>query len=215
VARTRAQEITDFVSFPLRAILPFKEEQRWGLSSRELERFDYAAREVIGHCLDVGCGRHNRFVNQYLGGNGKGIDVYKYEGLTEDHLLEDPTRFPFPDGAFDSVTFIASLNHVPRHLRDAELAEAYRCLRQGGNIIVTMGHPLAELLVHKVVWLHGRLFDGRYDMDSERGMVEGEEYYLTDEEICDRLHRAGFRHTQRKRFATQWGLNHLFVAWKS
>jgi hypothetical protein len=52
-------------------------------------------------------------------------------------------------------------------------------------------------------------------MDTERGMGEEEEYYLTDAEIRGRLLRAGFTKIQKKFFATQWFLNHLFVGWKS
>lgn len=211
--RSKGQSLRDFVTFPLRALLLF-EEDGFGLSSLRTERFDYVAREVIGYCLDVGCGRHNLFITEHLMGHGKGIDVFEYEGLGSENIVRDMTHLPFDDGSFDSVTFIANLNHVPRSLRDAELAEAYRCLRDGGNVIVTMGNALAEVLVHKVVALHDRVFGTRHDMDSERGMQEGEEHYLRDGEITSRLVRAGFRDVTRKLFSTQWGLNHLFVGWK-
>jgi hypothetical protein len=122
--RSTAQRILDFVSFPARAFILFHSD-KWGLSSLKSERFEYVSKEVEGFSLDVGCGRHNRFVNEYLHGNGKGIDV-----------------------------------------------------------------------------------------DSERGMGEEEEYYLTDTEITERLVRAGFKRIRKKYFWTQWGLNHLFVGWK-
>lgn len=211
--RPTPQKILDFFTFPLRALTLFHED-RWGLSSLASERFDYVAREVAGYCLDVGCGRHNRFVREFLDGNGKGIDLFPYEGLTAENMVEDLAVFPYPQQAFDSVTFIASINHTPAPKRDSELAEAHRVLKPGGNIIVTMGNPLAEILVHKVVWAHDRLFRTNHDMDSERGMVEGEEYYLTDAEILTRLGRAGFGRITKKYFWTQWGLNHLFVGWK-
>jgi SAM-dependent methyltransferase len=148
--RATTQRTTDFVTFPLRAVTLFHVD-RFGLSSLASERFDYVAREVTGYCLDVGCGRHNRFVTEYLGGNGEGIDVFAYEGLSDDNVVSDLTHFPYDDNLFDSVTFIANLNHVPKPDRDPELAEAFRVLKPGGNIIVTTGHPVAEILVHKVV----------------------------------------------------------------
>ncbi len=212
--RTCIQACKDFISFPLRAVTLF-EDDKWGLTSLASERFDYVAREVRGYCLDVGCGRNNKFINEVLNGNGKGIDVFRYEGLTDENYVEDITHFPFDDESFDSVTFIANINHVPEPVRDAELAEAFRCLRRGGNIIVTMGHPLAEVLVHKVVAVYDRIFKTNHDMDSERGMEEGEEYFLRDSEIVERLIRAGFTNIHRKLFITQWGLNHLFVGWKT
>lgn len=211
--RSRAQKILDFLTFPLRALTLF-EDDRWGLSSLRTERFDYCAAEVRGRCLDVGCGRHNLFVERFLGGAGRGIDVHPYEGLDASHLIDPAGRFPFEDASFDTVTFIASLNHVPRPQRDLELQEAFRCLKPGGNILVTMGVPWAEILVHRVVAAYDRLFGTHHDMDNERGMEAEEDYYLTAAEIIERLQAAGFHQIRRKRFWTQWGLNSLFIGWK-
>ena len=201
------------MSFPVRSVTLFHDD-RWGLSSLATERFDYVRREVQGYCLDVGCGRHNCFVTEHLGGNGVGIDVFPYDGLRKHQVLRDLSRFPFEDGRFDSVTFIANLNHVPEPLRDVELPEAYRCLRPGGNVIVTMGNPLAEVLVHKVVAAYDRLLGTRYDVDGERGMEDAEDYYLRDREIRDRLTKAGFTDLRVIRFWTQFGLNRLYSMWK-
>ena len=184
------------------------------MSSLASERFDYVAKEVRGYCLDVGCGRGNRFVAEYLDGKGRGIDVFPYEGLEDENVVSDLSRFPYADGVFESVTFIANINHVPEPLRDVELREAYRVLKPKGNVIVTMGNPLAEIAVHKVVHLYDHLLKTNYDMDSERGMHEDEDFYLTDTEIIGRLTRAGFSEIKKKYFLTQWGFNHLFVGWK-
>ncbi len=211
--RKNLQKAMDFITFPLRALTLFHQD-RWRLSSLASERFDYVAREVAGHCLDVGCGYHNRFVKEWLGGNGKGIDVFQYDGLSKEDIVEDMTHFPFSDASFLSVTFIANLNHVPKSDRDIELMEAHRCLKPGGNIIVTMGNPVAELLVHGVVAFYDRYLGTKVDMDTERGMEEEEAYYLTDSEITERLDRAGFENLKKRYFLTQWGLNHLWVGWK-
>jgi len=211
--RNTAQKIKDFVTFPLRAFTLFHED-RWGLSSLASERFDYCAVEVIGHCLDVGCGYGNRFIKEYLNGNGKGIDLFPYDGLTEENVVPDLTHFPFIDGSFDSVTFIANINHAPEYQRDDELAEAWRVLKPGGNIILTMGLPIVELIVHRVVWFYDRFLGTRVDMDSERGMEAGEAYFLSEDEIRARLARVGFKLVTRKPFVTQWGMNRLYVGWK-
>ncbi|UCC31079.1 MAG: class I SAM-dependent methyltransferase [Phycisphaerales bacterium] len=213
VLRTRKQKIKDFLTFPLRAVALF-EFDRWGLTSLRSERFDYAAPEVRGHCLDVGCGRHDLFIAKYCRRHGKGIDVYPYEGLTEAHLVEDITHFPFDDASFDTVTFIASINHVPRSKRDIELAEAYRCLRDGGNIVLTMGKPVAELAAHLAIYTYDKLFGTNHDVDMERGMEDGETYFVTEREIRRRLTSAGFVDIGRKLFWTQWGLNRLYIGWK-
>jgi SAM-dependent methyltransferase len=211
--RSRAQRALDFVTFPFRA-LSLIEDDRWGLSSLATERYDYCSREVLGYCLDVGCGKNNRFVVEFLNGNGVGIDVYPYEGLTEEHLVDDLSTFSYDDESFDSITFIANLSHIPESQRDQEFSEAYRVLKPGGNIIATMGNPLAEILTHKVVWFYDKVFKTSFDMDSQRGMSEEESYYLLDPEIYERFTRAGFKRIRKKFFLTQWGLNHLFVGWK-
>jgi len=169
---------------------------------------------VRGYCLDVGCGKKNRFISEFLNGHGKGIDVFPYEELPRENLVEDITHFPFPSNHFESVTFIASINHIPRSMRDLELVEAYRCLKLGGNIIVTMGHPVAEILVHGVLHWYDHFLGTHYDKDSERGMHPEEAYFLTDSEIVERLIRSGFKNISKKHFWTQWGLNHMFIGWK-
>ncbi len=68
--RKKIQKIKDFLTFPIRAFTLFIND-KWGLLSLASERFDYVANEVIGYCLDVDCGRNNRFINEFLAGNGK------------------------------------------------------------------------------------------------------------------------------------------------
>ncbi len=211
--RSGKQKIVDFFTFPLRAITLFYTD-KWGLSCQATERYDYASQEVRGYCLDVGCGPNNRFIKEFLNNNGIGIDVYKYDGLEDENIIKDMSHLPYKNNIFDSVTFLANINHVPKDRRDSELSEAYRVLKSSGNIVITMGNPLAETVVHKVIALHDRIFKSKQDVDSERGMEEGEEYYLTDTEIKNRLTKAGFSNIKKRFFVTQWGLNHLFTAFK-
>lgn len=211
--RSPIQKVKDFITFPLRAVSLFVND-KWGLSSLKSERFDYVAREVKGYCLDVGCGRGNRFVKECLNGRGVGIDVFEYEGLTPENVVEDITHFPFADSSFDSVTLIANFHHIPKSLRDLELAETYRCLKPKGNIIVTVVNPVAGILVHKLVELYSHIFKIKIDEDCDRGMHEEESYYVTHSEVVQRLQKAKFQNLTKKYFLTQWGLNHLVVGWK-
>ena len=214
INRSSLQRFKDFLFFPIRAVTLF-EVDKWGLSSLATERFDYVSRHVKGYCLDVGCGKNNLFIMKYCNGNGKGIDVFLYEGLTEENIIEDVTKIPLEEASFETITFIACINHIPEGIRDSALSEAYRLLKPGGNVIITMGNPLAEILVHKVVALYDRIFKTNYDMDTERGMEEDEDYYLLDSEIVSRAKKAGFGCIKKHYFGTQWALNHLFVGHKS
>jgi SAM-dependent methyltransferase len=211
--RTRGQAWLDFVTFPVRAVLPWRDD-RWGLTSRRSERFIEVASHVRGLTLDVGCGRHDIFVREFLDGQGIGIDVFAYDGLGPHQIVEDMHRLPFDDASFDTVTIIATLNHVPERDRDPELAEMCRCLRPGGNLIVTMGHPMAERSIHRLVAFYDRVLGTTLDVDDERGMHEDEAYFVPTSEITTRLHRAGLRGITHRRFWTQWGLNGLVEGWK-
>lgn len=210
--RSSFQKLLDFVTFPIRPFFLFTVD-RLGMSSLATERYDYVARYVQGYCLDVGCG-DNRFIREFLSGNGRGIDLFEYDGMPKECFVENLKYFDFSDESFETVTFIANINHVPEPDRDQELAEAYRVLKPGGNIIITMGNPLTEIAAHKVIHTYDRIFHTNYDMDTERGMEEDEEYYLLDSEIIGRLKNAGFVQIKKRYFLTQWGLNHLFVAYK-
>ena len=211
--RSGLQKLKDFITFPIRAITLFHED-RFGLSCLASERFDYVASEIDGYNLDIGCGYHNRFTTEFLKSNGVGLDIFKYEGLNDSQIVSDFSNLPYTDGTFDSITYIANINHCPRPKRDAQLAEAYRLVKDGGKIVVTMGNPLAEILVHKVVYFYDKFFKTKNDMDTERGMDVDEEYYLLDKEIIERLQRAGFKNVRKKYFITQWFLNHMFIATK-
>jgi SAM-dependent methyltransferase len=205
--------IIEFITFPIRGVTLI-DTDRFGLSSLRTERFNYVSKEVRGKCLDIGCGRDNTFVTRHLNGNGVGIDVYPYAGLKRENIVKDMTSLPFKNGLFSAVTFIACLNHVPENKRLAELAEAYRCLKVGGKVIITMGNPVAEIVVHKLLFFYDKFLHTHVDVDTERGMVAGEEYFLTDGQIIRLLMQAGFTNIQKKYFPTQWCLNHLFTATK-
>lgn len=207
--RGKFQKIKDFLFFPLRA-LALPEEDKWGLSAWSSERFYYVAEEARGYCLDVGCGLGNRFVKEFLSGNGKGIDVYAYEGLSSENVISDIGNFPFPPESFDTVTFIANINHIPENLRLLELQEAYRCLRSGGGVIVTMGNRFLETAAHKVLEAHDHLLKEE-NVYHNHGTEEEEIYHLSDKEILVLLAKAGFKDLRKKYFLTQWGLNHLFI----
>jgi SAM-dependent methyltransferase len=197
----------NFLTFPFRAVTLF-DDDRFGLQSLRTERMSYVAEEVRGLCLDIGCGPGNLFIKNHMKGQGTGVDVFPYTGLSQKNIV-DPMRLPFRDRSFGTVTLIAAINHIPESKRAGEIREIYRVLRPGGRLIVTMGNPLAEIIVHK---LSGAL--NKEDMDTERGMEEDESYYMTDGEIRKALSAAGFAIHSKKRFWSQWGLNHMLIGLK-
>ncbi len=210
--RSSWQKFKDMIFFPFRAVTLF-EVDKYGLSSLQTERYDYVSKEVTGRCLDVGCGRNNRFINEFVD-HGVGIDVFMYDGLTKKDIFLDMTKLPYKNEEFDTITLIANINHIPKRIRVKELSELCRILKKGGKLIVTMGNPVAEVAVHKLVWFYDKLLKTKFDVDGERGMDHDEKYYLVDDEIRGLLVKTGYGKVVKKYFWTQWGLNHLFVAEK-
>jgi SAM-dependent methyltransferase len=152
---------------------------------------------VRGRLLDVGCG-FNNLVRAYDG--GVGVDVYHWPGV--DVLVGDAARLPFTDDAFDTVTILAALNHIPN--REAALREVGRVLRQDGRLIVTMIGPLTGHVAHTFF---------KRDEDTRGGMRPGEKDGLTHEEMRALLTRSGFALERVVRF--QLGLNRVYIARQS
>lgn len=162
------------------------------------QRLNRVLQHVKGDLLDVGCGE-NLLVKQY--GKGVGADVYQWGDV--DVVLEDSAHLPFPDASFDTVSFVACLNHIPE--REQALREAYRVLRPGGQALATMIPPHLSTVWHHLVYV--------WDSDqNERGMRPGEVYGISSAEMRRLFIQAGFTMRKHERFV--FWLNNLYVAEK-
>lgn len=125
-------------------------------------RVNAALPHVRGRLLDFGCGS-NQLVRRY--GNGLGVDIHPWPGA--DVIVKDCSTLQWESGSYDTVTFLACLNHIVN--REAVVAECRRLLRPDGRVVVTMLTPVISRIWH---WL--RL---PWDADQrERGMKPGEVY---------------------------------------
>jgi SAM-dependent methyltransferase len=153
---------------------------------------------VHGRLLDIGCGE-NYLVQQYrsAGADGLGVDVYPWPNV--DRIVEDTAKLPFEDGSFDTITFVACINHIPN--RVDVLREARRVLAPGGKVVLTNLTPTLSRLWHR--WA---FWD---DDQHERGMKPGEVYGFTHEDLVALLSEAGYRLVERRPFS--WHLNCLYT----
>lgn len=185
----------DFMGIPFRLVLF---DQKWlpkfGWTTLEEERLNAILPYIKGHLLDIGAGS-NTLVKRY--GNGIGVEVYDWGGGAL--VVEDTSRLPFDDRTFDTITFVACLNHIP--YRQAVLHEAKRLLKPGGQLIITMINPFLGNIGHALWW---------YDEHRERGgMEEGEVGGLWKWEILQMCESEGFQLQIHQRFV--YGMNNLYL----
>ncbi len=192
------QTIYDFIGAPLRmVVLPDAWSTRLGFTSLEDERLRVVLPELRGRVLDVGAGT-NRLMD--LHGDGVGVDVIDWGGGAT--VVEDTRNLPFPDASFETVAFVACLNHIP--YRDEVLIEAKRLLRPGGRVVLTMiGRWLGDI-GHKIWW---------YSEDKHREVADGELMGMDPELMLRLLCEAGFADLVHRPFF--YRMNHLFLATKT
>jgi len=162
----------------------------------EMVRVNKVLPWVRGRLLDVGCG-YNNLVRKY--GRGVGVDVYPWPGVNV--LIGGEVRLPFPDRAFDTVTIVAALNHIPD--RELALREAHRVLADDGRLVLTMIGHCAGLIAH-VFFRQDERVRGGGDRRERKG--------LSSRTVGALLHGAGFELERRIHF--ELFLNAVYVARK-
>jgi len=201
------QSALDLVAAPLRMIvLPDQMCERMHLTSLRAERFAKALPELRGRVLDIGAG-DNLLVHMYRqraadgsaaedAAQSVGVDVVDWG--SDCLLVERSDRLPFPDASFDTICYIACLNHIPE--RAEAVVEARRLLRPGGRVLVTMIGRFIGRVGHALWW---------YSEDKHREVNEDEEMGLHKVEVLKLFAHAGYRCVRVDRFV--YGLNRLYV----
>ena len=206
--KTLAQHMYDLVGTPLRlACLPDEMSERLGLSSLRCERMAAVLPELTGRVLDVGAGdnllvrlyRHRSTGNSVTSHaqSSVGVDVHDWGGGCI--VVESATELPFADAEFDTISFVACLNHIPQRLE--ALREARRVLRPGGRLVATMIGPIVGAVGHAIWW---------YSEDKHRTVQSGERDGLSKKEMGALLRLAGF--SVVKKASCVYGLNTIYVA---
>jgi SAM-dependent methyltransferase len=193
--KSLAQAVWDLIGSPFRLIFF---DQAWlpkfGWTTLEDERLSAVWPHLRGRVLDVGAG-FNTLIKRW--GNGVGVDAFEWGGGALH--VPDTSKLPFDGATFDTVTFLACLNHIP--YREAAVRDARRVVRPGGTLVVTMINPLIGDIGHKIWW---------YSEDKHRGgMLPGETGGLWPKHVIKICEDAGFSLTIHRRFV--YGMNHLFV----
>lgn len=202
------RSIYDLLGAPFRmAMFPDALSERVGLTSLRAERFAAILPHLKGRVLDVGAG-DNTLIRLYrdMAAAGAaepeaaaasiGVDVEDWGGGCT--IIYDASDLPFEDGAFDTVCFVACINHITNRL-DAAI-EARRVLRPGGRVLVTMINRLIGTVGHAIWW---------YSEDKHREVDPEELMGMNRSEVVGLLEKAGFDSIGSQPFV--YGLNRLFI----
>jgi SAM-dependent methyltransferase len=204
------QSLWDLTGAPLRMVaLPDVTSERLHLTSLRAERLGVVLPLIRGRLLDIGAG-DNMLVNLHreraIGSPGEaaakasvGVDVVDWGA---DCLIVDNCRhLPVESNTFDTVSFVACLNHIPE--REEAMREAVRALRPGGRVIATMIGKLIGDIGHAIWW---------YSEDKHRSIAEGEVMGMDPGDVLQLMRSSGLADV--KRFGFVYGLNHCFVGTK-
>jgi SAM-dependent methyltransferase len=206
------QSLYDLALAPARMlVLPDRLSERIGVTSLRAERFAAALRYLKGRVLDIGAG-DNALIHAYralapeLGVSPEdadesvGVDVVDWDA--DCRIVDSSTHLPFPDESFDTVVFLACINHIPE--RDEALREAGRVLRRDGRLVVSMIGPIIGTIGH-AIWF--------YSEDKHRDVHEDEKMGMSSREIRRLIANAGFVLEEEHPFV--YRLNRLYIARKS
>jgi ubiquinone/menaquinone biosynthesis C-methylase UbiE len=189
-------------------LFPDRWSERVRLTSLRAERLAMVLPCIQGRLLDIGAGdnllvrlyRQNTRTDPELSQTSVGVDV---EDLGSDCLILPSCRqLPFPENSFDTVSFVASLNHIPE--REVALSEALRVLKPGGRLLATMISCWVGGIGHALWW---------YSEEKHRPVHADEVMGLDPRDLLELFQKAGFKSESKRRFL--YGMNNLYIGTKS
>ncbi len=195
------KKFKDTFFFPYRLFFLLDDKNTLGLTNLQDERIGITLKYAKGNLLDVGCGNMNKTVRRYHG-FGVGLDVYPWEGID---VMCDTRYMPFPKNAFDTISFVASFNHIPQSYVEEVLTEVKSVLKDDGLLLITMVNPVISWINHK--WHY------RHDIDQKiRGMEKDEVWGYWHGQMLKLLSKNGFTFIKHVPFL--YYLSNLYISKK-
>lgn len=174
--------------------------ERFFTSVFGLTREDYAGKRV----LDIGCGPRGSLEWASMAAERVGldplVDSYRELGIDEhamSYVNSPAERIPFPDGHFDVISLLNSLDHVDD--LQAVVAEVARVAKAGGTLllVVELNHEPTVPEPQSFSWDVVELFAGDWKLlderhrESESGLILADAEKGREYDHADKRDRAG------------------------
>lgn len=119
------------------------------LIQRHFFAYEYAARHIGGHVMEIGCGEGygytilNNQVQQYVGIDKYMVDTSSWnKGNADFFRMKVPRLKNIPSNLFDYVISFQVIEHIKDDARF--ISEAHRVLKKGGKLILTTPNKLSS-----------------------------------------------------------------------
>lgn len=163
-------------------------------------RFEKVMREIKpgSVVVDIGCGHTPRFLNrlEHYIKKGVGLDQFAVSSARGKIRLISvllDKKIPLKTGFADHVTLIAVLEHLQQP--EALLAEAYRVLKPGGTVLITVPTPFAKPVLEFLSY--------GLKIVSRREIAEHQRYYWK-KDLLPAVRKAGFKKIKHRYFEFYW-----------
>jgi ubiquinone/menaquinone biosynthesis C-methylase UbiE len=138
--------------------------------------------------LDLGCGNGGKISRLAERFEVVGVDISERQlelaraAVPEAAFVQaDFTTLDFPAEAFDAVTALYSIVHVPRDEQPDLLSRIMRWLKPGGLFLASMSHVGGEDRTDE--WLGVEMFFSGFDADTNRRLVRQAGFELLMDEL--------------------------------
>jgi ubiquinone/menaquinone biosynthesis C-methylase UbiE len=141
-----------------------------------------------GRILDLGCGNGAKISRLADHFDVVGVDISERQLELARAAVPRPAfvqadfaRLEFPAHAFDAVTALYSLVHVPREEQPELLGGIRRWLKPGGLFLASMSHVGGEDRIEE--WLGVEMFFSGFDAETNRRLVRQAGFELLADEL--------------------------------
>ncbi|MBN2203311.1 MAG: methyltransferase domain-containing protein [Candidatus Aenigmarchaeota archaeon] len=149
-----------------------------------LYRYKYAAKNLRGKVLDIGCGAGFNLKNKNWYGidmDKEAIKMSKKKGIVK---LGSISKIPFKNNTFEGVCCLEVIEHVPG--KKSPVKEITRVLRTGGRVVISTPNPRLINFAKRLGW--------------SDDVHDSKDYFIEEKELINIFKKNGFKLKEARHF---------------